>query len=98
MILVISAIAGAYGAHLGHLLLSRTEYRQLRAQIIIGACVGALCGPVLGMMFPAMQNTLTILMSSLYLGTVLSQFVFGTFCGALAIITLGFAVRAKVDQ
>ena len=98
MIIVISAIAGAYGAHVTRELLMRANDNQVWNQILFGALAGAISGGVLNIAFPAVENTLTELTASVYLGTVLPHLMFGVLGGSLALTMYNFAGRIRANQ
>ncbi len=98
MIFVISAIAGAYGAHMAREFLIRASHIQVWNQIFLGALAGAISGEALNHAFPAVVNTLTDLTTSVYLGVVLTHLLFGVLGGFLSLVMYSAVGRIKADQ
>ena len=97
MIVVISAIAGAYGTHIAREFLLRGDNHNLWTQILFGALVGVFSGEVLNLGFPAVENTLIDMTASVYLGTVIPHIIFGTLGGFFAVIMQSIAGRIKAN-
>jgi hypothetical protein len=98
MIIIISAIAGAYGAHVAREFLMRTHDNQAWTQIFLGALAGVISGEILNLAFPVVGNTLTDLTASVYLGTVIPYLIFGTLGGLSTLTLYNVAGRIKANQ
>lgn len=98
MIVIVNAIAGAYGAHVAREFLLRARGNQVWNQIFLGALAGVISGEVLNVVFPVVGNTFTELTASVYLGTVLPNMIFSALGGVLALTLYNVAGRMKANQ